>query len=502
MKTPSTIQEVQFLDLKRPPALRSLVSLSDDKPPTVQVATQTGFHVYLRQRLKLRLEAAESVPRMQRFLKAAGLSGEIAAAIVKLLGGRLLEHQGETLHLFVPTAGPTATQNETATLIAALVAYRQAFEKHIRPVAPEDFQALRATMDHGLSLIVGTERNCDDSLISLAPAANRPAKQFAKPSEVFPADHARVPSRLLKPVAALRLDTSVDDNGASNSWVNINLATAASKLDADATSRAIGRSASEAAANAVSRFQFRVPQISQRAQITNGSLTDAVAAQGWMLRADLDGFSSMVDDAFTTTNRSAAIKDLVEDFLSRMEDASRFDDEKTGQLNIAMPWAGDCACRIVLVSENSNYHDEAKQRPALMGLRWHNSSLHPEWLVAIAGGNADEGDGRMLVSDIQIDGNTYRIAAGWPVRRSKQGEQDSGRKRTETVLHKLDAAALSQPWLECFKPVDTAPQHRFATHKDLRAAAGKAGETSASRIAVACGMPARLSPRPYCHDNN
>lgn len=228
----------------------------------------------------------------------------------------------------------------------------------------------------------------------------------------------------------------------------------------------------------------------------NSSITSPTRLRGWSLRADLDGFSRGVKAAFAAQNREEACRSLVQDFLAIMEDASHFDDQCPWQI-VQLAWAGDCASRII-ISNPENYNSDARNRPANIALRWHNKAEHDRWLTSVAGGDADEGNGRMLVAAITVGWRTFRIAGGWPIKRSKQGEQDVGGKYLETVMHARDVSRLDACWSDAFKTINGVANFKRATKAALDKAAEKADDlVLANSIECEPRTPYIARPSPY-----
>src|SRR5690606_5939111 len=90
------------------------------------------------------------------------------------------------------------------------------------------------------------------------------------------------------------------------------------------------------------------------------------------------------------------------------------------------------------------------------------------WLVSIAGGDQTKGKGKILIADITVGKRKFRIAGGWGVRRSRQGEQEISGTAGETVLHRLDAIRLNDPWKSAFLPIEGVSDFKRATLNGLR----------------------------------
>jgi hypothetical protein len=457
---------------------KRIAKTADQKPtgftePTasVKVVATSGFHIYSRLRLKMEMEAPESESRIRRFLEVIKRYAEIATSLVNGEDLVLLELQGETLHLFVRKDLSPQNSVEAIALVAAL---HSAIEREVKILAGDAWRSLRFTMDHGDTILVDSSQNIDDSIISLAPAANEPAKQFKHDYETFPAGCLRTRRTILDIVK--QLDASVSYHGEKDGWASI-------KVD-DASDRLMDELSY---ASYVSEFADRIRNNLVTADIqaftnitinrsfnrfTPGSIGSPLALRGWTLRADVDGFSTQVSIAFQSVEKLNACKQLVQEFIGIMDDTGHFD-KGCPFTTVALPWAGDCASRFI-VSTDAAYSQQAMHVPAQVQLRWQEYTKSGRWLCSLAGGNAEEGNGYTLIAELEIQNRRFQIAGGWGIRRSKQGEQDIGGEPTECVMHANDVAELTEAWKRPYRPVEAHPSFAKASFADLKQAQNQA----------------------------
>lgn len=496
----STTPPVQFVE-----SIEELISarghykaaaFSGVAPPDVKIIRQTGFHLYVRLGLKLELEAADGEPSIRKFLAVIDRYARLAASLADGSEAVLLELQGETLHLFLPAR---LNAENLEMVFSYVVAFRKSLEEQVREMAGDAWKSVRFSLDHGPTLLLDSTRNVDDSILSLAPAANRPAKEFKRKSTCFPTDTIRLLAGLVLRFPEFKELATNQNTDNPDQWISISLASVEQSLSKSAQGHAKVAKIEERVRSRMMEKQgatinFSSIEIRESIKIGSAGKVDSpTRVFGWVLRADLDGFSSKVDEAFNAVDQVAALSMLTRDFLEMMEDASHF--EIGSQLDIIpLPWAGDCASRIIQSSSEACMRD-ASSVPATVALRWHNKARKGDWLLSIAGGDEDEGKKLVLVADIEVDGRTHRITGGWSVRRSKQGEQEIGGKATETVLHRRDAMGLSEEWRKAFCDIDNVHNFKRAT----KAALTRASEQTivAPNIGRKRCSPAILSPRPY-----
>lgn len=480
-------------ELRAHSAMRTVANVAMGSLPEVTVHATHGYHLYIRLRLSLDLEAADGDSEVRLFLKIIEKYARLAVELVEGGKATLLELQGETLHLFYPA--DVVTDQSLRKIFAYAVAFRDEVERLIGPLAGEAWKSLRFTLDHGPTLLLDSTRNVDDSIISLAPAANRPAKQFAKDSKAFPSDHLRLRAALVLPFSDFRELATKLSVYADEKWISLSI----ESIRSATTQRDEGARKIEELRTRISKgFERQDPDIAlgnvRTLSLLNaadpGTTDKPSRLTGWVLRADLDGFSAGVAAAFAATNHVEALRELTARFLLAMEDATRFDEQCPWSFE-QLPWAGDCASRIIACPA-AGYGSAALELPAKVASLWHSKAGTKEWLVSIAGGDEEEGKGFILLAEMTIAGRTHRVSGGWAVRRSKQGEQDVGGSRRETVLHRRDAVRLRSPWREAFSDIDGI--HRFvrATERSLEQARQK---SIAARAPVT--VPAILAPRPY-----
>ena len=233
--------------------------------------------------------------------------------------------------------------------------------------------------------------------------------------------------------------------------------------------------------------------------------------QGFYMRADLDGFTADVAAAFEDPS-GLAIAEIAQRFSGFMAFADAF--AKTlGRRVIRLPWAGDCANMILLPRARRTYGDERHFVPATepakwhdltaqaneAGIKWRDIMLKSNWAVGIAGGDKEEGsDGYLLVANVLTSGRRFKIASGWGAGRSQDALELDGVRGCDTIIHKVDHAALSANYRILFRPL-TSIFYSAAelSMRRLETASIKSERETGPNIIVGSGI-SLPTPKPHC----
>lgn len=516
-------------------SLGDLIALANERRPqpggliSIGHAAETGFHVYSKLRLGLDLAAADSEKNSQRFLKTINAYVQIASECAQTYSLSLLEVQCEMLHFFLPCS---LGEDAVAKIVAFSKDLFDAVEEHVRPIADSSFKAFAMAADHGGTVFVHKGNGASQSVISLSPAANEPAKILAEdPNGGVRVRHGQL---MLKPDhldlvgvehdkrcswIAIPLDNLPFDPKGINQWVVSDYAI-------------LNRNLSTNIALANERMgEYLDPNITVYASNEIPSEMDIISAtadapvllQGFFMRADLDGFTSMVSDAFD--KGPEAIRALVENVALQMEYAEVYNDdvESAGRAKVCrLPWAGDCANMFVVPRES--YRLAQKYLPVMLAARWHEQLIKDrapyqkwaagfgdsQWALSVAGGNSsgvkDSGyDGYALVASVHVGSRSYRIVAGWNSRRSQDALLADGVVGDDTVLHKADCQELSEDNRKLFKDLKDSTLFRRARKLNLsdlqQEAIKRKSQHRETVMATAAGSSLTLPRTPYADTN-
>lgn len=425
-------------------------------------AWERGFHVYGKLNLFLPLAASEDTTNATRYLKIIQAYAAIADKCVVVAGGTLLEVQGEVIHALLPGE---LTRDSVNRVLAFSIALANVVYDEISPLAGDAWQSFAMSTEHGQAVLIATGNGSADSIVSLGPSANNPAKKLPNTD----AGHLSI-----RPASLALVYPNVDNR---NAWEQFDLRSPPYLPSGSGVSRTFLLDESVVRAEAkriiinsgVTQPLIRVLSESDITTQIENDVNAPFKTQGFYMRADLDGFTADVAAAFEDQS-GAAVAQIVTRFGGFMAFADAFA-ANLGRRVIRLPWAGDCANMILLPRTGRTYRDERRFVPATEAAKWHDLTaqadgsgrqwrevlLESSWAVGMAGGDReDEGaDGYLLVANIVTSGRRFKIASGWGTCRSRNALETASIHGGDTVVHKVDYTALSDNYREFFKPLTT-----------------------------------------------
>lgn len=462
-----------------------------------------GFHIYTELRTTQRVQAAEDERRAASYVKALTDYVNFGATAASVFKVTLLEAQGEVLHFF--KEGPRNRQSLIEAIQFVHVFTKEAYAE-LRNDLGNDWQGLASSLDGGNTVVLRHANYSCSSAISLAPSANRPAKRLLYGGTK--AGHLDIHK---DSAALLSLRPSSGD------WHELNLRDRESIPYGDEVRDAgFGQQLNEAIRNYRREVRAAASErisISEARNFSTGtpiiSAPQRVIASS--VRCDLDGFSRMVEIAFSPNTQSITLPVIVQMFLEIL----RFGDHmlRTTQGAVQLPWAGDCATTIIPDLDSSG----AGNRPRWLefAIRWQQefdkgagglSERTRSILVrnsarwAIGGCHGDKG--LNILAPVVAQSRTFLIGVGWPVFMSLNaqnlGAGDDVVTRKEDY-DDLDAAAQS-----CFKRVahdqDYWKSNKLTQDRLVKGAIeiGKASRQSPEDYLAKISTIQIPSPRPHC----
>ena len=460
----------------------------------------SGFHTYADLDLDLDVSAGDDHAAF-RNLQIFQALASAAEAVGRVSGMRILELQGQRIHLYLEAAIPTdATVRK---LVEGLRVFYQLATAEIGRLVGDIPFSLRMAADHGRAILLRSiGDDVSESVVSLGNAANRPAKHLA------PAVRNNG-----VPAGFLALNEGVLRGSADAHW---------RLIDLDVT-RAQKQAVDEGAGDAEARHTMFSAAIAQYTGLAKSAM-EVLAREfepnphnpvqaplrrsGFMFRADLDGHSAKVRAAMEQGDR--AIMALVANFHQIMRYPIAFKESlPEGVSVLCFPWAGDCAN---LFLECDDYQLERAYLPNTAALNWHSQNGESgvewrkvldncNWLVALGGGDpSSSGRGTLLTGKVFADGRTFHVGAGWSWRRSLDAEQSKGTTAQQTVIQVEDYRALDR--------VCQAAYHDHPENPSLFKVADLASLTraekqsaTAAKVSVPATVPAFniqvRAPKPY-----
>ena len=443
------------------------ISLNETTQKTAEgeVAEGIGWHLYGDLRIHSRYVCAPDVAQRRQVMRALTRFGQIGLAVANKYRGQLLEHQGQRIHLWLPDEVA-----DHAVVWAALSEIDTLVRAHVRPILPSGWKSYASSADHGHTVFVrSTNLNSGDSIVSLAPSANRPAKELPKLSDC----EIWIAGKTLTPLPSpLGRDFYGRD-----------------AADPDSVEAQYGppELLTEAAA-----------AISKQRQ---GAIPDGAAPYfGYVFRADIDGFSALVRQAFQ--NRGL-LQSLVLGFLDTTKQVTHYARTTPTEAFVQLPWAGDCCSLIAIHANHAEYSRARESKTAVIPIEFENSCGSSSvakrfgnvgWAYSIAGGDVHGNQlGNMLISNIALGHRTFLIAAGKGVRRSLDAESQIPIGREEVALFSEDKACLQPHFSAPFQPANS--NFHLASVADLEKAARLIG--AGTRPLVTSTTLQRPAPRPY-----
>lgn len=407
------------------------------KPSGYQYLPEVFTHVYIKLDFKPQYENARTGDDAGGFLRSVARAGMAAHRIAESYGGALMEVQGSLLHAALP---PTFAGINAGTAFAGDLhrAYSHVFDDRTSRV-----DGWRMTLDTGKTLVVaGAGVHGDESLVSLGSAANRPAKylhqQLELPEEARDLKRFHLGAR----------------NGSTGQWQT----TALDRLpvgrarETDAVAEEVRREKVS-----VNYSDFRAVSgeaLGQAAPIGNPTADRPTVYFGWVMRADLDGFTKRVEECL---NDDAKLRDLASEFYAIMNEAVQFT-HLHGENLVQLPWAGDNFTAAAVFSTIAGYEKAAPRRLIELSLDFEKemnetatSSGFGGWAHGVAGGEVHGNSrGNVFIGSVEVRGRRFLVGAGEGFGRSAQAFGDINPKAGELVLYEPDWKRLDDSYRKVF----------------------------------------------------
>ena len=394
-----------------------------------------GYHVYGKLSLKRSLNDPDNTEKAKKLLRVTEQLTRGAEHAAKISGGELLEAQGELVHVLLPADEP-----DSRKLLTFAAALNDAVNRSVRHAAGDEFLGFSQASCWGAAVIVRSESFGILSEVSLGDAANQPAKRlYAVPG--VPSGHLAIPES----------DPLARHLKKENGWANL-------PVNRDSLTNLIDErqyqelSEGFTKQGSVSEFDFEQKTF-QPGQLSPSGAPSHVF--GFCLRADMDGFSSLVSDSW----KDGTIEDLVTQFYSVMRDANTFVQTSRYPI-IPIPWAGDCATLVIPHENVQAYRDARQKQPVIATLEWNRSVVpkkYPKfsdvkWAVGIAGGDiGNRSFGNIITAELQGIRRTFPVAVGRGATWSHEAEQAHGLDGDETaIFYPEDHRELDKGLRDCF----------------------------------------------------
>lgn len=436
---------------------RSFSEESQASEGTMSYYDGSGFHLYAQLSLQLKYTAPENVVDATKSFEIIQRYTDIAEACSRQFTGRILEVQGERLHLFFEKE---LTKNTLRQMLILCMVFTNTVYDNKLSLGEDAFEGFRIVFDYGRALILSTGANADDSFVSLGPCANRPAKYLPNVAA----------GTTSMPIEIAKLLFDVDER---RTWHTMNLKGRSSlTLSADESRNLSNFSATASQAlrkvYASNAFFVRTDRMTTDSRF---NFSSANLQQGFFMRADLDGFTKKVQDAFES-NSEQIIHSLLLDFVNVLRYGEQFI-AQTGRPVIRLPWAGDCVNILLLprtiesIGDAQLYYSAKGQADWLSG---YNGKIKPpfdgaKWLVSMCCGDASCGNRNVLIAQVETSERDFLFAVGWSVGRSLAALEIAGTRAGDAVTSKIDYDALEFEYQKYFSPVTTVFMKSGTLHR-------------------------------------
>ncbi len=420
----------------------------------------TGYHLYAETRLDQSITAPTDKDTARKYLRFLQRFTWLCSETAELFGGSLLEAQGARTHLILPAN--THNPRSMFELVELCAFLYESVKSEMDRRFPEKKSAIAFAADFGEAMMLRSRIEDSDSIVSLGNCANRPAKRLGYYEGGASADtvHSKelsIPQSLVTQEIIPYLDDADDDK-----WREVLLERVSVRPDFRTIFQEVFNRSFRP--DRLLEDQYVVRDLSLNEIETKGYAQsgNAVSLYGWMLRADLDGFSAQI--AAATSYQSKVI--LARRFASLMDDYNKFIEKHGPNSSIAMPWAGDCANMLLLprgtaVSSESSaklYRESRPFLPVIETDKWNKEmgesasrTLGSSWAVALAGGDPEGASFNMLRATLATDGRLFPIAVGKCVKVSSDGEHADWLEGDQVALYREDYLVLRKSLQNIFE---------------------------------------------------
>lgn len=400
---------------------------------------QDVAHVYIKLEFDKRHENAGSADDARGFLSSVARACIAAFRLAEQYGGVPLEVQGSMLHVALPNT-PNDVQDYAADLHGI---YRTVFRSATGRVL-----GWRLAADRGRTLVVaGRSVHGDDSYVSLGKSANRPAKHIYAQLDL-PEDR-----RSLK-----RFSLGVRESR-TGGWQHVDLNTLRPRLEQ-------ARSIAEDASSGQPQLEFVDAIRTQQVAFTRTAApippTGMPAAErpftyfGWVMRCDLDGFTSRVEECFDDDQR---LEELARQFYAIMDEATQFVTRHSETL-AQLPWAGDNFTAAAVFAAREDYEQAARLRLVELSLDFDKEMAEATadggfagWAHGVAGGEVHgNASGNVYLGSVVVGGRRFLVGAGEGFGRSSEAFADINPQAQDVVFYEPDWRRLDDTYRSAFEP--------------------------------------------------
>lgn len=390
------------------------------------------LHIYVELKLGLRLDGNEAKEESKKALGYIARAADACSLTATVFQGKVFEIQGRTLHLAIPYSDSTDAVDKTLDAAAVLhgllhTAYGSGGPDGWRMAA--DFGPTIAIQCPGI--------HGDTSIVSLSPAANRPAKKLGAKGvsvgELCYFNGTVWKTEDLTYLAAVRGRSRIEQHNVYGASASLR-------------ERVMNRAAQVTSFRSPAQVNLQAAPLNAGGNDTP-TAADPMSRFGIVVSMDLDGFSASVATASTSPKLAQA---LAEDFYALMLEAAAFAEKHTLDF-VQLPFAGDNAIFVLVAKDHESYALLKKVDSVRVAVEWEEWMGHKArasrfggWAQVTAGGEVPHGNstGNIHIARIVIDGRGFLVAVGPGIRNAREGFSQVSPLPEKLAMYRPDLADL------------------------------------------------------------
>jgi hypothetical protein len=400
------------------------------------------WHIYIKLDFQKKYENAETKNDGKSFIRNVMRAATAAEHVISSSDGIVVEVHGSVVHCILPDefASNSNVLSKCHSISDAL---------HLIFNDSSKVEGWRMAADWGKTLLVrGRGIHNDDSYVSLGDSANAPAKylfsQLAKSSE-----ETRALKRFM--LAWRSEKKEAWQHEPLGDVINEEFKKSASARYAEIRAQSFDvESVLSKRARASQEVRAQAAPLDSSAQSDGSGDGDTVIYYGWVMRADLDGFTARVHACF---DNDGELLRLGEQFQGIMDEAARFA-ERHDEILVQLPWAGDNFTAAVVFADKKNYEESIESNLIEFSLDFSEalSKITSKaelagWAQSTAGGGVyGNSEGNVYVGAVSFEGRRFLIAAGQGVGRTTKAFSDMDPGPGQLVVFEDDFDRLLKPY--------------------------------------------------------
>lgn len=395
-----------------------------------------GWHFYSMLKIKADKIAASKLRDIGRMVGMYTNYNRAAVACAEIISTKhgiicdILEHQGNVIHFFFAELG----KSDSAVIVEFGKLLNMMVDDHVRKYYDDDVTQFHMAAEFGRSVLVCVASpeptDASNSVVSLGPCANAPAKQMGESKEG------------VKRPLWWRVDNDGDWDCVDCGGYN--------ETDAYALIVALGKYGNNYFKDIPTKDEeLRMACFETVIGVPQSTEDNPKPVEGFFFRVDMDGFTNKIRSAFARGRE--AIKMVVKEFIGYMEAANKWQ-VSTDMKVSAFPWAGDCFNALVLPSSGSGwlggFKMSRKAQPLKIVSEWERqiSAKHSgsRWAYTVSGGE-------IYQFEVTSRKRKFKLAVGRPAGLTLAAIHFNNNPTGAIVMHKQDIAMLDSMTQDSFE---------------------------------------------------